>query len=345
MRVANDNSADDARGALAVSVVIPCYNGDRHLPGAIESVLAQRPRPSEIVVVDDGSTDQTAATARRFASEVRYIYQPNAGVSAARNRGVAEVRTPWVGFLDVDDRWIEGALAHQLAVLAANPELDILVSDFRVVSPAGQEAGKPTDRHGLGKQTVTWHRRTDPAVWIAKERLVEAMLKDFLGAPCNSASLVRRSVYQAIGGLDEAYPTSEDLDIALRLAQEGYTFGYCPESAALRVMQPDSLCRNNPDVTEHRLAVLEAFERRYAPTGEIAAILRHQKSSCQLGLAWLARQRHQFDQARRYAGRAFRNGQRLAGARAWLWTFPPLRGIRLCPGAARPVPTAARAME
>ncbi len=326
--------ADEARGragdGVSVSVVIPCYNHGAHLAGAIDSVLAQSVRPAEIIVVDDGSTDNTAEVAAGHGSAVRLIRQPNAGASAARNRGVAEASGEWVGFLDADDRWLEDMLAFQLTIVRAHPTLDVLVSDFRVVAPDGRPVDHPTDRHETGKSTVVWSRHRDPEVWIAEEKLVEAMLLDFLGAPSNSTSLVRRAVYQALGGLDEARATSEDLDLALRLAREGFRFGYCPLPTALRVMHPNSLCRDNPEVTRDRLGVLEAFERRYAISRGQSAILRRQKALCYLGLARRAVGAGQFGRARAHAARAVCCGQVRQGARVWLKALPLVR--TLAPG-------------
>jgi len=102
-----------------VAVIIAVYNGERFLAEAIRSALAQTVAPFEIIVVDDGSTDGSAEIARRF--DVRYYYQPNAGVGAARNAGLEMATGSFVAFLDADDRWCVEKLERQLAALSPAP--------------------------------------------------------------------------------------------------------------------------------------------------------------------------------------------------------------------------------
>jgi glycosyltransferase involved in cell wall biosynthesis len=104
-----------------ISVIIPCYNAKAYLGEAIESALGQEAGPLEIIVVDDGSTDGSADVARRFGAAVRYEGQANAGIAAARNRGVELSRGRYLAFLDADDMWAPGSLAWRLAMLRAHP--------------------------------------------------------------------------------------------------------------------------------------------------------------------------------------------------------------------------------
>ena len=106
-----------------VSVVIPTYNRARCLPDTVGSVLAQTVRPQEILVVDDGSSDDTAAVCRRFPAPVRYVPRPNGGASAARNTGMRESAGEFIAFLDADDVWEPAKLEVQLALHARQPEL------------------------------------------------------------------------------------------------------------------------------------------------------------------------------------------------------------------------------
>jgi glycosyltransferase involved in cell wall biosynthesis len=119
-----------------VSVVIPVYNGERYLAEAVESVLIQEPRPAEVILVDDGSTDDSAAVAARFGRRIRYERQSNAGQSAARNRGVSLARGSLLAFLDDDDYWAPGKLGLQLEALDADPTLEAVFGHVRqFVSP------------------------------------------------------------------------------------------------------------------------------------------------------------------------------------------------------------------
>ena len=109
-----------------VSVVVPARNAERYLGEALESILAQDPPPLEVVVVDDGSADATAALAQNHGAPVRVLRQPALGIGAARNRGVSAADGDIVGFLDADDRWATGALAARLDRLAGVDRPDIV---------------------------------------------------------------------------------------------------------------------------------------------------------------------------------------------------------------------------
>ncbi|MGD0870446.1 MAG: glycosyltransferase family A protein [Bryobacteraceae bacterium] len=101
--------------------MIPVYNGAALIRRSIESALAQTYPVSELIVVDDGSTDGTADIARSYGSRVRYLHQPNSGVAAARNHGIREAAAEWIAFLDHDDQWLPEKLQRQVMALQANP--------------------------------------------------------------------------------------------------------------------------------------------------------------------------------------------------------------------------------
>ena len=126
-----------------VTVIIPVYNGEEYLAEDIESVLGQTYHPLEIIVVDDGSTDDTATVASRFKELVRYIYQPNSGPAAARNRGLKMARGEVIGFVDADDLWVENKLDLQLGLLADNPSVQIVIGFAHTVEIVGFVDGKP----------------------------------------------------------------------------------------------------------------------------------------------------------------------------------------------------------
>jgi glycosyltransferase involved in cell wall biosynthesis len=107
------------------SVIIPVFNGEKYLGDAIESILSQGDFPIEVLVVDDGSTDDTAKITESFGSSIRYHYQLNGGVGAARNQGVALAQGDFLAFLDADDLWTEDKLERQWAAFKADPNLDL----------------------------------------------------------------------------------------------------------------------------------------------------------------------------------------------------------------------------
>lgn len=158
--------------APLVSTIMPVYNREPYLAEAIESMLVQRYRPLEIVVVDDGSTDGSADVARRYAPTVRYDFQPHGGIASARNRALALAGGQYLAFLDSDDLWEEGQLSVQMELLRSRPDLDCLfghVTEF--ISPElDQEAarklvcrGQPMPSMGLGAIiTAEASRRVGP---------------------------------------------------------------------------------------------------------------------------------------------------------------------------------------
>ena len=121
-----------------VSIVIPTYNRAALIGGAIDSVLNQTYRNVEVIVVDDGSSDDTRAVVKRYDARVRYVYQPNAGVSAARNTGFANARGEFIGLLDSDDRFLPWKLDAQIRVLRQRPEAGMVWTDMTAVSETGE---------------------------------------------------------------------------------------------------------------------------------------------------------------------------------------------------------------
>jgi glycosyltransferase involved in cell wall biosynthesis len=126
-----------------VTVVIPGYNAERHIVEALEGVLRQTYGPVEIVVVDDGSTDATAETVRRFGPRVRFATQANAGAGAARNRGVAMATGRYIAFLDADDSWPPEKLARQVEILEQNPGCDLVFGQVQQFVQGGKDLGGP----------------------------------------------------------------------------------------------------------------------------------------------------------------------------------------------------------
>jgi glycosyltransferase involved in cell wall biosynthesis len=185
-----------------VSAVIPVHNGENFLAEAVESVLAQTRPVLEVVVVDDGSTDGTAAIAQGFGGCVRHVPQPQGGVSAARNRGAREARGDLIAFLDHDDAWLAHKLELQVAALRAEPATMAMCA----LQPVTEE-GRDLEVKRLGPSAA----------------LAEGMLL-FDGTPivsCSSTGVIDRLRFISMGGFDERLSTSADWDLLLRVALEG----------------------------------------------------------------------------------------------------------------------------
>jgi glycosyltransferase involved in cell wall biosynthesis len=194
-------------------VVIPCYNHGRYLPEAVQSVLDQGYRPLEIVVVDDGSSDQTASVAASFTS-VRYVYQSRSGLAAARNRGIQESTGSYLLFLDADDRLCPGALESAARAMSKHPGCGFVYGRFRFISEDGQGLNQfdpPPDN-------------PDNYVGLFGGNHI---------AMCATV-LFPRSVLEQVGGFRAELRASEDYDLYLRIARLYPYFRHCGTMAECR---------------------------------------------------------------------------------------------------------------
>jgi glycosyltransferase involved in cell wall biosynthesis len=189
------------RRAPAVSVVIPVLNGAGTLGAAIESVRRQTYQDHEVIVVDDGSTDDTPSVAETFGAAVRYVRQEHGGVGAARNRGIAEARGALVAFLDADDLWLPRKLERQLAVLDAAPSIDAVQCSAYLVD---------------ARLRVLGVRRCTPA----RDSCLDYLLLRNLPS-VGSSAVIRRTRLEALGGFATDLVAIEDWDLVCRLARQG----------------------------------------------------------------------------------------------------------------------------
>src|SRR5712691_8562245 len=182
-----------------VSVVIPCYNQARLLHEAIESALAQTYANREIIVVDDGSTDNTTEVARRY-STVRYFYQANAGPSAARNAGVEKSLGEYLVFLDADDRLLPNALKIGIECLRQHPDCAFASGFCRLVAADGSLLSEPEQPH------------------IVRDHYLELLRRNYIWCP--GSVIYRRSAFQTANGFNESLGRGEDYDLFLRITRD-----------------------------------------------------------------------------------------------------------------------------
>ncbi len=197
---------------LPVAVVIPAYNAERFIRTALESVRAQTAQPAEVLVVDDGSTDRTAAIAR--ASGATVLAQPNMGVAAARNTAIRSTLQPWVAFLDADDVWEPQKLEAQWAAIQACPDVGAVFTDFTEFDGQGLIRGSFLSR----KAHYGAIKRTEIAPGVVRcdaESLRRQFLEGNFIAP--STMIVRRDLLLQAGLFDPALSHLEDRDCWLRV--------------------------------------------------------------------------------------------------------------------------------
>ncbi len=176
-----------------VSTIIPVLNGERFLAEAVASIRRQRYPRIEVIVVDDGSTDGTAAVANSLGEGVRCVSQANAGPPAARNRGLELARGDLIAFLDADDLWSDDKLEVQAGRILADPELDVVMGTTQLFRPSAVD-----DATTLG----------DPAG-------PPVLLLSLGGA------LFRREVFDRVGGFDVSQRMDDDVDWFLRALEAG----------------------------------------------------------------------------------------------------------------------------
>lgn len=185
-----------------VSVIVPTHNSARYLPEAIDSVLGQTYRDFEIIVVDDGSTDDTQEVLARYGDQIRVVRQRNQGSAAARNAGILAARGEFIAFLDADDLWLPQKLERQMPLFGERPEIGWVYSDYREFDESGLRTRSFFEREGL---------RPPPEGWV-----LLALAKGCI--TWTTTVVVRASCFQEAGLFDGAFPRAQDYDMWLRLA-------------------------------------------------------------------------------------------------------------------------------
>ena len=183
---------------MEISVVIPTYNRYEVLKRALISVYAQRHQPKEVIVIDDGSIDETSKIINQFP-DIKYFYQNNSGVSSARNLGIKKAKFEWIAFLDSDDEWYEDKLQEHLEFHLNYPEFQMSYTDEKWMRE-GREIKLPKKYHKFGG-------------YIFKECLSHCII-----AP--SATLMHKGLLEKVGLFDESLEVCEDYDLWLRVAIE-----------------------------------------------------------------------------------------------------------------------------
>jgi GT2 family glycosyltransferase len=198
------------RGGHSVSVVIPTYNRAAFLPAAVESVRAQTHACDEILIVDDGSVDDTEEVVSRLGGPINYLRQRNAGPGAARNRGIAAARGDLVAFLDTDDRWLPSKIECQIELFKRDPALALVGADMSIEDAVtGERVDSNFARRGV---KALFDELGGRPVHQAPRRLLEL---NFINT---STALVRRDVLAEVGGFDTRLRFGEDLELWLRIA-------------------------------------------------------------------------------------------------------------------------------
>lgn len=295
----------------SISVVIPAYNREGTVLAAIRSVLWQTLPPTEVIVVDDGSTDTTAATVESLGNPlVRLVRRPNGGAAAARNTGVREARCEWVAFQDSDDEWLSTKLERQFAANAADPAAPNVFYCGMFI--AGTLDG---DASASGRAQVAYH--PDPSVSTVSGDLLATLLRTSL---ISTQTLVaRRQTLLDAGLFDERLRALEDWDLAIRLARLG-SVGFLDEPLVVQRFTPNSITRNMEKRVEAMIHMLGTHADLFAadPQAQLGHLLKIAGGFRRLGLheqagEYLARARAIAPLSLRVRALGLLNGFRIRG--------------------------------
>lgn len=218
-----------------ISVIVPAYQREKHIGATLGSIVAQGYRPLEIIVVDDGSTDRTAAVAQSYP-HVRYVFQNNQGPPAARNAGLANCKGELIAFLDADDLWPEDKLEKQCDFLTRHPEVACVLARMRnFVDPD-----------------------IDLPNWVPP-----SAISDDSDALSLGAGLIRRDTFDRIGGFDSNCWFGDDLDWFIRLREAGLPMAVMEEVLLLRRIHSNNISRNQKALAQQYLRIIKAhIDRR-----------------------------------------------------------------------------------
>jgi glycosyltransferase involved in cell wall biosynthesis len=219
-----------------VTVAVPAYNAELWLRDALNSAVGQTFQAHEIIVVDDGSKDRTEEIARSFGDKIRYIKQPNQGVSAARNTAIREATGDWIAFLDSDDLIVPEKLEKQVAVIEANPNLVVVYSAFQYLYPDGTTKQMPPF--------------SAADLWPALRYRTPIL---------PSTAMVRRAALEEVGGFSTDYAYGEDWELWFRLVRR-YTvkaFYDIPESLTVYRCWENNVTKHFMQLTAASLRLLD----------------------------------------------------------------------------------------
>jgi hypothetical protein len=245
-----------------VSVIIPAYNCARYLSSAIESVLAQSYRDFEIVVVDDGSTDDTESVLRRFAASIRLLNTCHQGPAAARNRGIKASDGEYVAFLDADDWWVPQKLDEQLAEFEKDTAAGLVFSDLEVLSDDGMVTPSFLSSRPLAASGYVFDQ-------YLRSRFI-----------LTSSVLVRRKCLERVGLFDESMLSLEDCELLLRLCYE-YKVALVSKALVHRRQRAGNLTSNEELGTQYAMRFYgEALALPALSPGRIREVHRQLSVAC-----------------------------------------------------------------
>lgn len=226
-----------------VSVIVPVYNGAKFLSEAVASIRRQDYHPLEIIIVDDGSIDETAELVKSLGKDIRYAYQRNSGPAAARNKGLGMACGELVTFLDVDDLWPPNKLQIQVTRLIKDPKVDIVLGRVKFMKLPGA-----------------------PEINIQFESPDSTLVNAYLGS-----GVFRKSAFDKVGNFDETLRYSEDQDWFLRAREQGISMVIIEQATLYYRLHEHNMTRNKNATDLQLIKVLKkSLDRRRRQSNGLA---------------------------------------------------------------------------
>lgn len=270
-----------------VSVIVPSYNCARYLGRAIDSASEQTYKDYEIVLVDDGSTDDTKDVAMRYGKKVTYLYQQNQGLSAARNQGISKASGELLAYLDADDMWYPEKLERQVAFLDAHQECGIVHSEMSIINEQDEV---------LHVRFYEETQRSVPQGYCLRQLLMRCHIQPV-------TVVERRNVFDLVGGFEKQLLVAQDYLHWIMIAAEGQAIGYLVEPLGKYRWRAGSLIENRPRLLEDYVRICDILlhEKPIASRhgAECADILRARSYKVQRELAYLDRIQGRNESAKR----------------------------------------------
>lgn len=268
-----------------ISIILPTYNRAHLLPRAIHSVLDQQYENLQIIIIDDGSTDDTPAVVMSIADpRIHYVrFEENQGIGAARHEGVSRARGEFIAFIDSDDLWLPGKLELQLRLFRSYPQLEVIFGGFLNINHVNgsRELGFYQTQTGLRQLEV---RQLEPSAY----EIISGFLRAILGSNFISPSTVmlKVDVIHRMGNFEPSLSGPEDFEFWWRLAAHSVRFAYTEQPLIERHKDSQSITSQTIRFAPHYLRALELCEQtsRQCGQSDLLPALRRAKHRTWCGL-------------------------------------------------------------
>ncbi len=313
--------------SVLVSVILPTFNRGGYLEHAVRSVIDQTYQDFELIIWDDGSTDQTEELVRSFREKrIQYFCEQNQGVAYARNQAISKSHGELIAFLDSDDAWRPEKLSKQVRAMESFPHVDLLFSDFLNfdVVKETQKTGFQQELHGIEHLTIS---QLDDGLSLIEDGMLESLaLGNFIAT---DTVMIKREILERLGGFDERLRNSEDFELWWRLGLAGIKFAFLGEVLLNRYKPAGTLSSAGVESGLNTLKALDLCCQATLSTGRdelVPYLEKRYRNTWQNLIAGYAREgdrsgvNHAFRQSLKY-------GLRPGSIRLWLqgWLAATLR--------------------